>query len=214
MATHDHDAPGTGRLEAYSDAIFAIIMTLLILEVHVPHLASHNMEAFFESMKDIAPKIGSFAFSFLTIAIFWVNHHHFFHRVRFVDWKLLWINNALLFWLSVTPFTTAFLGDFPMHQGVVSLYCFVMGMAALCFTVMLWYVYFRGRCPLLDEHVPMYERRKSFRRSLVGTSCYMLSAIFAFFLLPLAQLLLLFIPCFYLVPNLLETDNAELQHEA
>ena len=106
-----HDArplvEGTGRLEAFSDGVFEIVVTLLIIEVHLPPLVGSGSQAMLDALGEIAPKLVSFTVSFATVAIYWVNHHHFFSRVTHTDWKLLWANNLLLFWLTVVPFTTA-----------------------------------------------------------------------------------------------------------
>jgi uncharacterized membrane protein len=92
---------GTSRVEAFSDGVIAIIMTLLIFELHVPTIADFSLAGGFAALLTIALKFISFAVSFITIAIFWVNHHHFFTRITHTDWKLLWYNNLFLFWLGL-----------------------------------------------------------------------------------------------------------------
>jgi uncharacterized membrane protein len=100
--------PSTTRLEAFSDGVIAIIVTLLVLEIKVPHLEAPSWAGFVAALAPLAPKLIGFAFSFFTVAIFWVNHHGFFHRLKHSTWRLLWHNNLLLFCLSIIPFTTAF----------------------------------------------------------------------------------------------------------
>ncbi|MBK9210060.1 MAG: DUF1211 domain-containing protein [Anaerolineales bacterium] len=85
------------RLEAFSDGMFAIILTILVLELKVPELENSTFAVFLEGMKILAPKFISFLFSFFIIAIFWVNHHHILHKVHKVDSIFLWLNVALLF---------------------------------------------------------------------------------------------------------------------
>src|SRR5689334_928439 len=119
----------TSRLEAYSDGVIAIIVTILVLELHVPELHGTSVQDVLMALYDILPKLLSFAFSFLTVSVFWVNHHHFFHEIEKSDGRLLWYNNALLFWLALVPFTTAFLGEHPTVPGVLMVYCFVLTMS-------------------------------------------------------------------------------------
>jgi len=156
--------PSTARLEAFSDGVIAIIVTPnLIFEVYVPELGDLSMQSVLTGLIGIAPKFISFAVSFFTVAIFWVNHHHFFQRITHTDWKLLWHNNALLFWLAVVPFTTAFIGEYPTQPLVVALYSLTLCLAGLSFSLMGKYVFFKSN--LMPESVPMADRRREWRRS-------------------------------------------------
>ncbi len=130
---------GTGRIEAFSDGVLAIIVTLLIFEVRVPALTDLSNQGVFRALLGIAPKGMSFAISFFTVAIFWVTHHHVFSRISHSNWKLLWFNNVLLFWLAIVPFTTALIGDHPTQPIVVSLYALILCLAALTFWLMNYY---------------------------------------------------------------------------
>ena len=91
----DQRIEGTVRVEAFSDGVMAIVITLLIFEVHVPALTDFSQRAVLKALLSIAPKAISFAISFFTVAIFWVNHHHIFSMVTHTNWKLLWYNNML-----------------------------------------------------------------------------------------------------------------------
>src|SRR5882724_9134733 len=126
---------GTNRLEGFSDAVMAIVVTLLILEIKVPDLHNLTNGEVFSALVPVWPKLVSFFVSFFTVAIFWVNHHHFFHAIPKTDSALLWMNNALLFWITVVPFVTAFIGDYHTVPVVVALYGAVLCMAALAFAV-------------------------------------------------------------------------------
>jgi len=94
-----------GRLEAFSDGVFAIIITIMVLELHAPEGNS------FENLKPLLPKFISYALSFTYIAIYWTNHHHMFQIVKHVNGKVLWRNMFLLFCLSLVPFVTAWMGE-------------------------------------------------------------------------------------------------------
>src|SRR5271170_3517348 len=95
---------GKNRLEAFSDGLIAIIVTIMVLELKVPHHAT------VESLVTLTPVLLSYALSFLVVSIMWVNHHHLLHTVRNVDGQLLWTNINLLFWMSLIPFATGLLG--------------------------------------------------------------------------------------------------------
>ena len=192
---------GTGRIEAFSDGVIAIIVTLLIFEVRLPEVPPHATSAdFWAALVSIAPKFGSFALSFGAVAIYWVNHHHFFSGITHTDWKLLWLNNLLLFFLSIVPFTTAVLGDHLDQPIAIALYALDLGLAAAAFTLMGWYVLFVGR--LVDEAVPAAVRRTEFRRSLIGTAIYLVCVPIAFVWPVVALALFVVIPITYVVPSL------------
>lgn len=92
---------GRGRLEAFSDGVLAIIITIMVLELKVPHDAS------IEALLPLAPVFLSYVLSFLYVGIYWNNHHHLLHTVTKVNGPVLWANMGLLFWLSLLPFATA-----------------------------------------------------------------------------------------------------------
>ncbi|MBN9286080.1 MULTISPECIES: TMEM175 family protein [unclassified Flavobacterium] len=113
------------RLEAFSDGVLAIIITIMVLEIKVPH------DVDFNSLKPILPVFLSYILSFIYVGIYWNNHHHMMHTVKQVSGGILWANLHLLFWLSLIPFVTAWIGEnhfapFPMTMyGVILLMCAV-----------------------------------------------------------------------------------------
>ena len=203
-----HDArplvEGTGRLEAFSDGVFAIVVTLLIIEVHLPELVGSGNGAMLAALAEIAPKLISFTVSFATIAIYWVNHHHFFSRVTHSDWKLLWANNLLLFWLTVVPFTTAVVGDHPTEPVAIFIYGVNLALAAGSFSLMGWYVYFKG--DLVSPAVTMTERRGEWRKATAGAVVYLAAAAIGLVAPPLAIAMFLILPFAWVVPTLLAPD--------
>src|SRR2546430_951584 len=96
---------GSGRLQAFSDAVFAIIITIMVLEIKAPH--GNALEDLFP----LVPVFLSYALSFVFIAIYWNNHHHMMHVCTTVTGAVLWANLHLLFWLSLLPFSTAWMGE-------------------------------------------------------------------------------------------------------
>lgn len=194
-----HMMENTSRIEAFSDAIIAIAMTILILEVHVPHIQDGSMWAVIFGLQEVLPHFLSFALSFVTLAVIWVNHHTFFHMLRGTDGALQWHNNHLMFWVCVIPFATAFLGAYPFSSTVVALYGAVMAMMGLAFTLMVRYAFLKSA--LLPETVPRKSRILEYRRSWLGVGLYSISIPLAF-ILPIASLLLFAaVIVIYFLPN-------------
>lgn len=121
---------GKGRLEAFSDGVIAILITIMVLELKVPHDSS------LAALDEVWPILLCYVLSFLYIAIYWNNHHHMMHAVRKVDGPVLWANTHLLFWLSLIPFTTAWMGENHFATLPVSVYGFVLFMAGLAYFIL------------------------------------------------------------------------------
>ncbi len=209
MHNHEHEHEGhsrkthvlenTSRIEAFSDAIIAIAMTLLILEVHVPQLADASTASVIQGLLGVLPHFLSFALSFVTLAVIWVNHHTFFHSLSGTDGALQWYNNHLMFWVCVIPFATAFLGAHPFVPVVVALYGVVMAMMALAFTLMVRYVFFKTG--LLPETVNLRSRKTEYRRSWIGVGLYTLSIPLALVMPVLSLILFAAVIVIFFLPN-------------
>src|SRR5258708_1712621 len=117
-----------GRLEAFSDGVIAIIITIMVLELKVPH------EADLEGLRPLAPTFASYALSFVFVGIYWNNHHHLFQVVRHVNGAVLWANLGLLFFLSLVPFGTAWMGESHFGSWPVALYGVIFLLAAVAYT--------------------------------------------------------------------------------
>ncbi len=117
----------SNRLEAFSDGVLAIVITIMVLEIKVPHGSD------FDALKPLFPIFFSYLLSFIYIGIYWNNHHHLLHSVEHVNGKVLWANMHLLFWLSLIPFTTGWLGENYLSMWPVALYGFVLLMAAVAY---------------------------------------------------------------------------------
>ena len=120
-----------GRLEAFTDGVIAIIITILVLEFRPPHGET------IEALRPLIPTALSYVLSFVFVAIYWNNHHHLMHAVRHVDGRILWANVHLLFWLSLTPFATAWMGDTHFATLPVAAYGFDLFMAGVAFTILV-----------------------------------------------------------------------------
>jgi uncharacterized membrane protein len=118
---------GKNRLEAFSDGVIAIIITIMVLEMKVPHGDD------LASLKPLIPVFVSYVLSFTYIAIYWNNHHHLLHTIQQVNGPTLWANMHLLFWLSLTPFVTGWMGENHFHKVPVALYGVVLLMAGVAY---------------------------------------------------------------------------------
>ena len=126
-----HFIMGKGRLEAFSDGVIAVIITIMVLELKAPHGAS------LQELYGLWPTFLSYVLSFVFVGIYWNNHHHLLHTVKHVTGGMMWANMFLLFWLSLVPFTTSWMGDNQFSQWPVFLYSINLIGAAIGFTVLV-----------------------------------------------------------------------------
>jgi uncharacterized membrane protein len=120
-----------GRLEAFSDGVLAIIITIMVLELSVPH--SPTLEA----LTELWPLFLSYVLSFANVGIYWNNHHHLFQAVRVIDGRVLWANLFLLFWLSLVPFGTAWMGENAFAALPVAVYGVILVAAAIAYYILV-----------------------------------------------------------------------------
>ena len=118
------------RLEAFSDGVLAIIITIMVLELKVPHGTD------FETLKPLLPVFLSYVLSFIYVGIYWNNHHHMLHSTNRVTGGILWANLHLLFWLSLFPFTTGWVGENHVAPTPTAVYGFVLLMAAIAYYIL------------------------------------------------------------------------------
>ncbi|HEV7668742.1 MAG TPA: TMEM175 family protein [Thermoanaerobaculia bacterium] len=122
---------GKGRLEAFSDGVIAIIITIMVLELKVPHGTD------FAALAKLSPVFLSYVLSFIYVGIYWNNHHHLFQAVHKINGRILWANLHLLFWLSLTPFVTGWMGENHFAPLPVALYGVNLFMAAISYTILV-----------------------------------------------------------------------------
>jgi uncharacterized membrane protein len=121
---------GKGRLEAFSDGVIAIIITIMVLELKVPHGAT------WDTLLPLAPVMLSYVLSFVYVGIYWNNHHHMMHAVSKVNGSVLWANLHLLFWLSLIPFVTGWMGENHFSAIPAAIYGVVLTMSALAYMLL------------------------------------------------------------------------------
>ncbi|MBK7201961.1 MAG: TMEM175 family protein [Anaerolineae bacterium] len=119
-----------GRMEAFSDGVLAIIITIMVLELKVPHDATPN------ALIPLIPVVLSYVLSFVFVGIYWNNHHHLLQAIRHVDGAVLWANLHLLFWLSLIPFVTAWMGENQFAPWPVALYGVVLLFASIAYYIL------------------------------------------------------------------------------
>ena len=123
---------GKGRLEAFTDGVIAIIITIMVLELKVPQGAD------FSALASSIPVLLAYVLSFVNVGIFWANHHHMLHATDRIDGRILWANLILLFWLSLVPFVIRWMDEAGYTAWPTAAYGVVLGMAAVSYTLLQW----------------------------------------------------------------------------
>ncbi len=119
-----------GRMEAFSDGVLAIIITIMVLALSPPH------EPTLTALRPLVPVVLSYVLSFVFVGIYWNNHHHLLQAIRHVDGRVLWANLHLLFWLSLIPFVTAWMGENPSAPWPIALYGVVLLFASVAYYIL------------------------------------------------------------------------------
>ena len=145
---------GKGRLEAFSDGVLAIIITIMVLELRVPHGAG------LADLQPMLPVFLSYLLSFVYVGIYWNNHHHLLHTCQRVSGAMLWANLHLLFWLSLLPFATGWMGENHFAAAPTALYGVVLLMAALAYSLL--------QLAILAAHGPGSMLKRALGRDLKG----------------------------------------------
>jgi len=180
----------TTRLEAFSDGVLAIIITIMVLELKVPHAVE------LAALKPVLPVLLSYVLSFIYVGIYWNNHHHLFQATEQVSGGILWANLHLLFWLSLFPFTTALMGENHLAAVPTAIYGFVLLMAAIAYYV-------------LERTIIAKQGRESFLALAVGKdwkakiclALYLAAIPLAFVSSWIASVLYLFAALLWLIPD-------------
>ena len=191
---------GKGRLEAFSDGVIAVIITIMVLEMKVPHGDS------LESLRPLLPVLLSYVLSFVYVGIYWNNHHHMLQASRKVSGAVLWANLHLLFWLSLLPFATGWMGENHFSSLPSAAYGLVLLMAAIAY----W---------ILQQTIIAGEGSASVLKSAIGGDwkgklsppLYLLAIVSTFWVQWLAQALYVLGALLWLVPD--RRIERALQHE-
>ncbi|MEW5915619.1 MAG: TMEM175 family protein [Gemmatimonadota bacterium] len=178
-----------GRIEAFSDGVLAIIITIMVLEMEAPHSAAWS------ALQPVLHVFMSYVMSFVYLGIYWNNHHHLLHAVKRVNGGVLWANLHLLFWLSLVPFTTSWMGDTKFAATPVALYGIVLLSAAIAYTVLL-------RVLLKNpEHKDLAAAVGSDAKGKISLLCYTAAIVLAFVHPLIACALYVIVAIIWLVPD-------------
>jgi len=194
----------TDRIEFFSDAVIAIIITLMVLEIHLPKIEDSATTAqIFHQLKEILPNIFAFIISFAVLGVYWVNHHQFYKAIEYSDWKLLWYNLHFLFWCSLIPLTTTLLAENFDKPAITMLYGINMLTSAGAFALMHAHTVRNG---LFVANFSSKLLRKIKKINILATSLYVIS-IFAGYIsvyIPIAIFAL--VPALYFFPQNVELE--------
>ena len=178
------------RLEAFSDGVLAIIITIMVLELKVPH--GEDLSA----LRPLLPVFFSYILSFIYIGIYWSNHHHLLHTVKHVSGGVLWANLHLLFWLSLLPFVTGFMGENHFAPLPTSLYGGVLMMAGVAYWILSSAIIHEdGENSILAKAIGIDLKGK------LSVALYAVAIPTAFFNQWIAQAVYIFVALMWLVPD-------------
>ncbi|WP_303317178.1 TMEM175 family protein [Flavivirga abyssicola] len=180
----------TNRLEAFSDGVLAIVITIMVLELKTPH------EANFEALLKVMPIFLSYLLSFIYIGIYWNNHHHLFQITERVNGKILWSNLHLLFWLSLIPFTTSWIGESHFEPAPIAFYGIVLLMSALAYNIL--------QIQILKHHDENFVLRKALGKDIKGKisiALYVIGVGLTFFNGILAILCYIIVAIIWFIPE-------------
>src|SRR6266699_3389947 len=188
---------GLNRIEGFSDGVFAIIVTLLVLEVKVPILHDHSSTSeLSKRLVDLGPKFLSWLISFIIVCKFWLNHHHLLTFARHATYGMIWLNSIFLMGQSFIPFPTALMGEYPTNALAVSLFGVVMAVNTLLFIALQSYILRNLIKPEMADTVVPHLTRKSF----VGVASYLLGVAATILNINLAFVLYALTPLFLITP--------------
>ena len=202
---------GTERVLAFSDGVFAIVITLLVLEIKVPEIpAAGAAEELPHALAEMLPVIVSHIISFALLGIYWVGHHAMFTLIKRYDRTLLWLNIVFLMCVASMPFPTSLLIRYSGQRISMAIYCGVLTLAGLSAVAMWWHASRQHR--LIDEHLRPEVIALTYRRVLIAPVTYMIALLVSFVSLTAAKSLLLVAILIYIVPNPLTKLHIHVGH--
>src|SRR5262245_5989846 len=178
------------RLEAFSDGVIAIIITIMVLELKVPHGAD------WEAVRPLVPVLLSYLMSFVFLGIYWSNHHHLLHATERINGAVMWANLHLLFWLSLVPFTTAWVGDYHNAALPTAVYGSVLLMASIAY-----YLLVQAILRLEGPHSKLAVALGNDVKGKISTGIYIVAVLMAFPYPLLADALYVGVALSWLVPD-------------
>lgn len=183
-----------GRIEAFSDGVIAIIITIMVLELHIPELkGSFTQQDIWSEFYELAPKLLAYLLSFIVVAILWINHHALFDRIPHSTSKLIWYNAFLLFAMSLIPLPTAFIAEHPLLPEASLFYGFIMFLTSFLFFLLRRYVEVDAKLIPYNQFIQ--------KSNILSASLYFLSMPLAFVSVYLSFIIFIGIPIWYFLPD-------------
>ncbi len=188
----------TDRIEAFSDGVLAIVITLLVLEITPPAVQGDDVELW-RALAHMLPVIAAWVVSFLFVLVFWVSHHYLFASLAKVDRGVLWLNGLFLLFISFTPFPTALQARYPGTAPAAFLLSAAMFLTASSFSLLRWYACFHAG--LLRPGMPRFAASQAMRRSLLAPLLYLIGGLAAFVVPAVSLAIQVVVPLIYIVPQ-------------
>ena len=198
--TLPHTESSTSRIEAFSDGVLAIVITLMVLEIKIPDMAKDisNREAIL-LMTPLLPKVLAYGISFIMVSIFWVNHHQLFHSIQHSTRGLLWLNTIWLFWICLLPFPTAFLGEHPTLLFALLVFGAELFLCSLSFYFIRYYCFQQN---LFHPEFSFEISKQLLRKSMLGPVLYLTSVALSFVSVYLSYVIFIVVPTLFIVSTL------------
>jgi uncharacterized membrane protein len=178
------------RIEAFSDGVIAILITIMVLELRVPHGVDGA------ALRPLLPTLLAYVLSFVNLGIYWTNHHHLFHATGRINGAILWANLHLLFWLSLVPFTTAWMGENYNARLPTAVYGLVLLMASIAYFITV-----RSIIRLEGPESKLAVAVGTDRKGRISTAMYVAAVPLAFVLPLIADLVYVSVALMWLVPD-------------
>src|SRR6266566_9257307 len=187
----------TNRLEAFSDGVFAVAITLLVLNLQVPQIASAS--ELVPRLGALWPKLLSYVLSFVIVGIYWVAHHNTFHYIKRSDRTLLWLNILLMMCIVFIPFPTALLGQYPEQRVSVVIYGGTLVITGLVLQLLWWYATSGYR--LVDREIDPRLVQRATNRNLAAPLIYLLAIMVSFLSVQISLIFFILVPVYYIFPG-------------
>ena len=182
---------GKTRLEAFSDGVLAIIITIMVLELKVPHSAE------WKDLAELCPVFFSYIISFIYVGIYWGNHHHLLHTIKHVSSGIIWANLNLLFWLSLIPFATSWMGENNFSQNPVIVYAILLLLCGISYTILQFTIMKNHH---FDDKM-LAALRKVSQKGIVSVIAYSTSIAVAFFNPSISFFFFIVVAILWLIPD-------------
>jgi uncharacterized membrane protein len=183
-----------GRIESFSDGVIAIVITIMVLQLHIPQLKEDcTSNEVWNAIFSIVPKLFDYLLSFVVISILWLNHHALFDKLPHSTSKLVWYNAFLLFAMSLIPLPPAFLSKYPLLPQAVMFYGFIMFLNAFAFMLLRRYIEVKAKLIPYNQMVQ--------KSNLIASLLYLLSIPLAFFSVYFSYIIFVGIPIWYFLPD-------------